>query len=1151
MTHRNLLTQLLAQRVLILDGSTGTALQALGKQGNHDMLVLTDPATVEAVHRAYLEAGADIIETDTFNSTTVSQSHYNAAHLVDDLNREGARLARRIADEFTAANPAKPRLVAGSMGPTGHALTLSPDVNDPSARTLGFEELAAAYARQARALIEGGVDFLLIETSFDLLNVKAALCGAREGMAQADVEVPIMVSATVSDVSGRLLSGHSLETLVTTVAPFSPAAIGLNCSAGPAGLLRHLRRLSEISPFPTIFYPNAGLPDVDGSYNETPELFASTIAVALSEGLLNIVGGCCGTTAAHIAAVAAEVGRTPQPRVPAVADAPAWLAGSEAMSADRGFINVGERCNVAGSRKFLRLINEKKYDEAVEIARHQVEVGAMMLDINLDDAMLDCEAEMERFVRMLAVDPVASSVPWMIDSSDFSVIAAALRNMPGKGVVNSISLKHGEEEFLREAAAVRAMGCAVVVMAFDERGQAVTFEHKCEVCARAYRLLTEKGGFAPEDIIFDPNVLTVATGMAEHNAYALDFIRAVEWIHANLPGARTSGGVSNLSFAFRGNTPLRQAMHAVFLYHAIKAGLSMAIIDPGSKVTYADLTPEQLTLLEDVILNRRPDAADRLLASAHIFNPKAETAPSEDSTQQEALPPTEEIKRALTTGNDTVTLTLLTEAVAECGSPTALIEGPMMEAMEQVGRRFESGQIFLPQVVRSARVMHRAVDLLKPMMEESASASPSPLGKAGKAVLATVYGDVHDIGKNIAGVVMRCNNFEVIDLGVQVSADAIADAVEAHRPDFLGLSGLITPSLKEMAQVLRTLEARGLRLPVMVGGAATSALHTAVHLAPCYSGTVVRVADASQNPLFATRWFADPEGEARRVAERHAELREAHLRAKAEEEQLPVVKPEIDWSAELLTPPAMTDYLNTAIPLADVRPYINWTYFLTCWRTKPDTEAATQLLAEAEALLDRLEARGATVSAVVANRPAYQEGDSIVVETEEGPVAIDTPRQRPTPNRKVCLSLADFVAPQGAGDHVGAFMVTIGPEIRVAIAEAEASGDEFATLLLKSVADRIAEAGSEWLHRHVRTTVWAYDPEEPLDLTAIRRGKYRGIRPAIGYPSLPDQMMMHRLGSIVNPAEIGVEVTVNGALHPSSTVAGLYFASPRANYFTL
>lgn len=1152
--------QALKERLLILDGSTGVEFQrrALSESevrgrrfmthtrslaSNFDILCLSRPEIVAEVHRSYLEAGADIIETNTFNSNRLSQSEYGTAGLVREINRAGAAIARAEADRYSAQG--KTRYVAGAVGPTALSASLPVDVDDLGARAVDFDTLAEAYTDQIAGLIEGGVDFLLIETIFDLLNAKAAAEGAQRAMELTGKTVPVVYSFTISDRSGRILSGHTPEAILSTIAPFSPAAVGFNCSAGPEGLTPIVKDLACRSPFPIIFYPNAGLPDRMGNYTVGPEAFASEMRDLLKDGVLNIAGGCCGTGPEHIRALAgtaATCGATPRHADPSLT--PAWLAGLDAFAGNRGFINVGERCNVAGSRKFLRLIKEKNISEALGIARKQVADGAMILDINMDDGMLDSCAEMCAFLRALGSDPVTSAVPWMIDSSDFSVISEALKNIGGRAIVNSISLKHGTEEFISRARAIRRAGAAVVVMLFDERGQADTLERKMEISRRAIGILTEKCGFPRRDIVIDPNVLAIATGMPEHNAYARWFIDAVATISAEFPGVRTSGGISNLSFAFRGNNYLRQAMHAVFLYHGVKAGLSMGIVDPGTKVQYADIAPELLKRLEAAVLNAHPGACDELAAvAADYTGVAAGSAPTEtaDTTQQ---PVEQRLITALKHGDDSRLADDLAEAVERAGDANTVVEHTLMDGMEEVGRLFEAGKMFLPQVVKSARTMHRAVEILTPWLEKGRGGATK-----GTVLLATVKGDVHDIGKNIAAVVLRCNNYEVIDLGVQVESRAIIDAINEYEPDFVGLSGLISPSLEEMARTLTAMRQAGFTVPVFVGGAATSELHTALRLAPAYGeGLVIRVADASRNPIVAGRLqrdFASEYTAIRRDQRRRAKEYEESLLPAAESD---APLPEIDWEKEPMQEPTFTGVRTLSeIPIAEGRPYINNIYFFNCWKVTPGSPEAAELLADAEALLDRLEKEGATMRAQVGFYEAYSDGETIYAGNEE----IFTPRQRATAGRKECVALADYIAPEDYDDYIGCFAVSIGDVLRKALDRAIHSDDEYQRLLLQSVCDRLAEATSEMLHRRVRTELWGYAPDEPLDFDAIRHGRYRGIRPAVGYPSLPDQHTMHTLLRLLRPTEIGIEATENGALIPSSSVAGFYFSSPRARYFTL
>ena len=879
--------QLVTRRILILDGAMGTMIQKYNlreedfrgerfkdipgqMKGNNDLLCLTRPDVVADIHRKYLEAGADIIETNTFSSTRVSMADYHVGHLCREINMAAAKLARGLADEYTCRTPDKPRFVAGSVGPTNKTCSMSPDVNNPAYRALTFDELAAAYQEQMEALLEGGVDALLIETVFDTLNAKAALYAAEEAMNIAGRRVPLMLSVTLSDVAGRTLSGQTLEAFLASVQHAPLFSIGLNCSFGAAQLKPFLKTLSDIAPYYISAYPNAGLPNSLGQYDQTPAQMAAEVKEYIREGLVNIIGGCCGTTDAYIAEYPALVqGATPRRPLPQPDHL--WLSGLERLEVkpENNFVNIGERCNVAGSRKFLRLIKEKNYEEALSIARRQVEDGALVLDINMDDGLLDAQAEMTTFLNLIASEPDIARVPIMIDSSKWDVIRVGLKCLQGKSIVNSISLKEGEEVFLAHAREVRRLGAAVVVMAFDEKGQADTFERKTEVCERAYRLLTEQAHFAPQDIIFDPNVLAIATGMEEHNNYAVDFIRATAWIRAHLPGTHVSGGVSNLSFAFRGNNYIREAMHAVFLYHAIRAGMDMGIVNPATSVLYSDIPADVLERIEDVVLNRRPDAAERLieLAARLKDSQEGESATHVRHDAWRDAPVEERLKHALVKGIGDYLETDLAEAAQLYPHAVDIIEGPLMDGMNYVGELFGAGKMFLPQVVKTARTMKKAVAILQPRIEaEKVAGSRS----AGKVLLATVKGDVHDIGKNIVSVVMACNNYEIIDLGVMVPADVIVRRAIEEQVDIIGLSGLITPSLDEMVGVARELQRAGLRIPLLIGGATTSDMHTALRIAPVYDGPVIHLKDASQNALVAAR-LLNPES-------RDAYVREVYAR---------------------------------------------------------------------------------------------------------------------------------------------------------------------------------------------------------------------------------------------------------------------------------
>ena len=1154
-----LLRDILSQRIMLLDGAMGTMIQRQGLSeedfrgaefsshecslaGNNDILALTRPDVLSAIHRAYLEAGSDIITTCTFNSQAISQAEYHTAHLARRINLAAATLARAEADRMSALTPSRPRFVAGSIGPTGRTASLSPDVDDPSARAVTYDMLFDAYSEQIEALMEGGVDIILIETAFDTLNVKAALAAAKSCFERVGRHLPIMLSVTIADAAGRMLAGQTLEALIASVAHVELLSVGLNCSFGAEQMIPFLKQLAD-APCYVSAYPNAGIPDAEGRYDQTPERMAASVRRFVDERLVNIVGGCCGSTPDHIRAIA-EVIQTDRVRVPQ-AKPVAWLAGLDAFSAGGNFVNVGERCNVAGSRKFLRLISEKSYDEALSIARAQVRDGAMMLDINMDDAMIDAREEMTHFLNLMASDPEVARLPWMVDSSRFEVIEAALKTIQGKAVVNSLSLKEGEEVFLSRARRVKELGAAVVVMAFDESGQATTFERKIEICERAYRLLTEQVGFSPRDIIFDPNILTIATGMREHDCYALDFIRATEWIHQNLEGARVSGGVSNLSFAFRGNNYLREAMHAVFLYHAIRAGLDMAIVNPSTKVMYEDIPSELREALEDAVLCRRDDATERLISLAEQFRAVEQTRT--EVVERSALDLNERLMGALQRGDEEFLQEDLDEALRVMPSPSAIIEGPLMEGMTRVGRLFGEGKMFLPQVVKTARTMKRAVEILRPHIEKEQIGSTH---KAGRYLLATVKGDVHDIGKNIASVVLACNNFEVIDLGVMVPSERIVEAAIEHKVDFMGLSGLITPSLEEMCRVARDLSTAGVSVPLFIGGATTSALHTALKIAPLYGGAVFHVKDAAQNPVLAMQLLGtERERVINALQEEQQRLREEH--SAPQEKITSGARLQIDWSQEQLPKPSFTGVREETISIEQVRAYINWRHFYNLWRVQEGSAEAERIRTEAEALLDGMEYK---LRARVGFFAARSTGSAIALSFRKGctccgahETVIPTPRQRRPNAEGECLALCDFVAP--AGDYVGAFAITVDGAFAERLSSLKEQGEEYAALLMQSVGDRLVEAASEWLHERVRRELWGYAEDEQLSVRDMFKASYRGIRPAVGYPSLPDQRTIFPIAELLDVEQIGIKLTENGAMYPQSSVCGLYFASPHARYF--
>lgn len=1108
----------LRERVLTLDGAMGTMIQRLNLseadfrgrrfeqwptelKGCNDLLCLTLPEAIIDIHRQYIDAGADIIETNTFNSNAISLADYGMASMAREIARAGAELACRAA--------AGRVYVCGSMGPTNVSLSLGGDTS--------FDTLVSAYADQAAGLLEGGVDLLMIETAFDTLNAKAAIVGTEQAMAETGRRVPLMISATLTE-TGRLLSGQTLDAFVCSVSHARPLSVGLNCGFGADGMIPHLQQLSAEADCYVSCHPNAGLPDELGRYVETPERMAETVSHILDSGMVNIIGGCCGTTPEHIRLISA-LARKARPRVPAPQSTALALSGLEALKVERGeFLKVGERCNVAGSRKFLNLINEGNYAEALNIAAAQIQSGAKVIDVNMDDGMLNAPAAMAKFVSLLALDPLTASVPLMIDSSDFSVIERALKLLQGRSIVNSISLKEGEEIFLEHARKVRALGAATVVMAFDERGQADTFERRIEICSRSYRLLTEKAGFRGNEIVFDPNVLAVATGIADHDSYGLDFLKATEWIADNLPGARISGGVSNLSFSFRGNNPLRKAMHALFIAHGRKVGLDMAIMNPTAPIEPTpDMSPEMLEAIDDVLLCRRPDATERLTALAAATMPaKGSAAPKAAANPTPAKAETPTLGSLLIGGRTDGLEALLDDAVSRVGSAMGVINGELMEAMNRVGELFGAGQMFLPQVVRSAAVMRRAVEHLTPLIEaegsndESASTQPT-------MVLATVKGDVHDIGKNIVAVVMRCAGFRIIDLGVMVPPERIVETAVNENADAIGLSGLITPSLAEMVRVAEMLQQHGLKVPLFVGGATTSDVHTAVKIAPLYDAPVVRTADAASLPAIAKR-ISDPEltagirREQDRLRQAHREkadllpLDEARLRAKPVNEPAPV--------------PAHPGSHIFHPSKEELIPLINRRAFLGEWRLDPSgkSEEAVRLWADAEAELSGMDV---TVNVAVNILPARR----ITPETiETGGLQLLLPRSlKPMAASGICYSLADFIAPEA--DHIAVFATCV---------NFSDEGDEYRAMLRQTIGHRLAEAATEWLNRKVESELW---------------GVTHSIRPAVGYSSLPDQSLIFSLDKILPLSPLGITLTENGGMAPGSSTCGLIFAHPSARYF--
>jgi 5-methyltetrahydrofolate--homocysteine methyltransferase len=1200
------LKQLLQERLVILDGATGTMIQRhrlqeedfRGEvfrehdhplQGNNDVLCLTRPDVVEAIHREYLEVGANVLETNTFNANRISQADYALEEQVREINVAAAQCARRAVERFQQEHPEHPAFVAGAMGPTNRTCSMSPDVNNPAYRAVSFDEVAAAYREQAEALIEGGVDLLLLETSFDTLNMKAGIYALETLFAERGIRLPLFLSVTITDASGRTLSGQTLEAFYRSIAHARPLVVGINCALGAKEMRPFVEELSRISEFFVGCYPNAGLPNAMGEYDQTAAEFASITGAFAEEGWVNLLGGCCGTTPDHILELRKHTERCsprPLPELPRTST----YAGLEPLSVtpDSGFLMIGERANVTGSPKFKKLILADDFEAALAIARQQVENGANLIDVNFDEALLDGEASMTRFLNLIASEPDIARVPIMIDSSKWSVIEAGLKCVQGKGVVNSISLKEGEAAFLHHAREIRKYGAATVVMAFDEAGQAATLEQKVAICERAYRLLVDQADFDPNDIIFDPNVLTVATGMEEHNDYAVAFVEATRQIKQRCPGARVSGGVSNISFSFRGNNPVREAMHSAFLYHAIQAGLDMAIVNAGMLDVYEEIPPDLLERVEDVLLNRRPDATERLIAFAEGYQSSATREEKKTDVWREGTVE-ERLSHSLVKGITEFIEGDTEEARQQLGSPLAVIEGPLMDGMRVVGDLFGAGKMFLPQVVKSARVMKQAVAYLTPFMEEekrlNADTSTQP-----KVVLATVKGDVHDIGKNIVGVVLACNNYEVIDLGVMVPTDRILDRAEEEQAVLVGLSGLITPSLDEMVHVAREMERREMKIPLLIGGATTSPAHTAVKIAPAYSQPIVHVPDASRVVNVAANLLSPSQREAyiTEINTRHEERRQAYLDKNASRQLLSFEEAcrnatPIDWETTEIALPEfwgvkvygpetkLTGEVEWAgeVSVETLIPYIDWTPFFYAWELKgkfpkilDDPQLgpeARKLYEEARSMLEHFVREGRVrPRAVCGFFPANREGEDIRVFVDEARSAVRTTfhclrQQNPKADRKPNQSLADFIAPLESGrlDAIGGFAVTAGPEVEELAAEYEAQQDDFNAILVKALADRLAEAYAEFLHEQVRT-LWGYGKQEQLSVEDLHRERYRGIRPAPGYPAQPDHTEKRTLFELLHVEQVlGVQLTESCAMWPASSISGLYFAHPESRYFAV
>jgi len=1248
--------EILKDRILVLDGAMGSLIQEYklsdadyrGEKfkdfphevkGNNDMLSITKPEVIKEIHAKYFEAGADIAETNTFSGTSIAMADYHMEDYVYELNYQSAKIAREVADEYTAKNPAKPRFVAGSIGPTNRTLSLSPDVNDPGFRAITFDELVDAYYEQIQGLVDGGADVLLVETIFDTLNAKAALyaidlfahdvkngtvrplkSGSMPKQTRANLvefvknNIPVMVSGTITDASGRTLSGQTTEAFLTSVSHIDLLSIGLNCALGADLMRPYVQILANEAPFMVSAHPNAGLPNEMGEYDQSPAEMAVIVEDFLQNGFMNIIGGCCGTTPAHIKAIA-EVASKYKPREIPTFEPIQKVSGLEPlkMTKETNFVNVGERCNVTGSKAFARLIREGKYDDALSVARNQAENGAQVIDVNLDEGMIDGVEAMTTFLNLIAAEPDIARLPIMIDSSKWEVIEAGLKCVQGKSIVNSISLKEGEAKFKESAEKVKRYGAATVVMAFDEVGQADSYERRIEICKRAYDILVNEVNFPPQDIIFDPNILTVATGLEEHNNYAVDFINATRWIKENLPYAKVSGGVSNISFSFRGNEPVREAMHTIFLYHAIKAGMDMGIVNAGQLGVYDDIPKDMLELCEDVLLNRRPDATERLVTFAETVKSKGKEQVVDNSWRE--LPVGKRLEHALIKGLTEFIDEDVEEARQGFEKPLQVIEGPLMDGMNVVGDLFGEGKMFLPQVVKSARVMKKAVAYLLPFIEEEklqnrVEGDAETSSNAGKILLATVKGDVHDIGKNIVGVVLACNNYEIIDLGVMVPTNKILEEAKKHNVDIIGLSGLITPSLDEMVGVAKEMERQGFKVPLLIGGATTSRIHTAVKIDPHYSGPVIHVLDASKSVPVAGRLMQNEQTSQEifdEIKAQYAQLRIDHASRQKDKNFIPIEKArenhvKIDWSNYKATKPK---FLGTKVfedyDLAEIAKYIDWTPFFQTWQLSGkypkifDDEIvgkeAKKLYDDAQAMLKKvITEKSLQAKAVVGFYPANSVGDDIVLHNfeayeydaagqgalkntgyrilsetavsstgelvENPPLAVlhhlrqQNLKAQNLPN----LCLSDFVAPlSGAGgaDYIGGFAVTAGLGIEALLEQYEKEHDDYNSIMLKAIADRLAEAFTELMHERVRKEFWGYVSDETLSNEELIAEKYQGIRPAPGYPACPDHTEKTALFNLLDADRIGIELTESFAMYPASSVSGWYFAHPESKYFTI
>lgn len=1189
-----ILRELLSQRILMLDGPKGTLIQSyklseadfrgerfkdhpVDLKGNNDILVLTQPEIIKNIHRQHLDAGSDFIGTNTFNGNAISQADYKTDNLSYEINFQAAKIAREVADEYTLKNPDKPRFVTGTIGPSNKTLSISPDVNDPGYRAVTFDFVKQVYSEQARGLINGGADVMLVETIFDTLNAKAAIYGIMELCEQIGKQAPIMISGTVIDQSGRTLAGQNTEAFWISISHTKYLlSVGLNCSLGPSQMRPFIAELSRIANVPISIYPNAGLPNEFGGYDESPETMAVVLEDFAKLGYLNIIGGCCGTTPDHIKAFSEIAKKYPPRKIPET-EPYLRLSGLEplVLRPDTNFVNIGERTNVTGSKKFARLIKENKYEEALSVARDQVENGAQVIDINMDEALINSEEAITKFLNLVSTEPDIARVPVMLDSSKWSVIEAGLKCLQGKGIVNSISMKEGEELFKEHARKVLKYGAAVIVMAFDEQGQADTLERRIEVCKRAYKILTEEIGFPPQDIIFDPNIFAIATGIEEHNQYAVNYIETVRWIKKNLPLAKVSGGVSNLSFSFRGNDVIREAMHSAFLYHAIEAGMDMGIVNAGQLAVYEEIPKDLLEKVEDVILNRMPDATERLVEFASTVSKDVKRETVDEEWRKLAVE--ERLKHALVKGIVEHIEQDVEEARQKYSNPLSIIEGPLMDGMNHVGDLFGSGKMFLPQVVKSARVMKKAVAYLIPYLEQEKTNSGGRRSN-GVILTATVKGDVHDIGKNIVGVVLGCNNYDVIDLGVMVSSDKILSTAVDKKVDIIGLSGLITPSLDEMVHVAQEMERLGLNIPLLIGGATTSRVHTAVKIAPEYSQPTIHVLDASKSVGVVSSLLSKnaKDNFVKSISNEYKAVREQHLKKQSEREYLTIVKArqnklKIDWSIEsIIKPNKLGITIFKDFSLEEIRNYIDWTPFFLTWElkgrypkifeNKDYGSEAKKIFDDANKLLDKIiSEKSLTANGIVGIFHANSLEDDIEVYSDESRngilATLHTIRQQSIKSSGIPnIALADFIAPKESkiNDYIGMFAVTAGIGIEKVIEEYEKHHDDYCSIMTKAIADRLAEAFAELLHEKVRKEIWGYVSDEKYSNEELIDEKYNGIRPAPGYPAQPDHTEKNIIWKLLDVEKItSIKVTESLAMYPAASVCGLYFANPNSKYFTV